>query len=632
MCDCFGIQVYSSDKLGNEKTNMPQMATLHSIVEDPRVDGIDNPNDNDEENLNGFASVALDGGGASLSFPTQSIRHSTRDLVLPVPGESFSDHFQSDFPTPILDAILSPNCRVLPTTPPATSNGSNSSAAADNATDSSSTSNATPHHNSWRRHFGYWWPAYIILVLIGVAAGVAMLVVVEKTGASPSQANSDRQSNGDQTDSSEHDLFLRLRDIFRKNSDPFAFLVPDSPQSRALTWFATIPQDPTLWEDDNNAQHQQHTASTRLIQRFALIILAFSCSDNTWFRDTITPSFAMNHECNWPRVTCNQDHVVTHLQLDHTGITGSIPEEIGLLSALRSLSAAGNGLEGSLLPLHVYGKLTNLEELALSLNAISSSIPSEIGLLSNSLIAIDFSNNAITGTLPDELKALSKLQFIDVSSNYQLEGHIFDLVPSWSNLTGLYVGLTKLRGNISASNGLPHGIMSKLTGLDVRALRDVDSIPTTIGLMTNLQQIKFGSSPLENNNDVISLEGSLPTEIGLLTNLHLFSIEQTDIEGTIPTEFGLLRELDILFMVDNNLSSTIPSELGMLTRTRAISLAGNHLTGDIPTELGNLTNLVNFALERNEVGMVIPAAMCRPLLRVGYSCTQSCDCCRDLCQ
>jgi Leucine-rich repeat (LRR) protein len=89
---------------------------------------------------------------------------------------------------------------------------------------------------------------------------------------------------------------------------------------------------------------------------------------------------------------------------------------------LRSLSAAGNGLEGSLLPLHVYSKLTNLEELALSLNAISSSIPTEIGLLSNSLVAIDFSNNAITGTLPDELKALSKLQFIDVQFQLQTGG------------------------------------------------------------------------------------------------------------------------------------------------------------------------------------------------------------------
>lgn len=626
--------VGSSDYLGQEReSNMTydDMATLRSIAENPYFEAIDIHDD--EESLNAFAVVGLEGvvAGRPMCVPTQSTPSTRGDLLLPAPGEPFNGYCQSDLLTPT-DAAISPDYGgVLPSTA-STTIGSISYAATDTATNSSSNTNAIPPHVSWRRHFGYWWPAYTILVLLSVAAGVAMLVVIEKTGAS--QVGSGSQSNGDKTDLAEmqNDLFLRLRDTFREYSDPFAFLVPDSPQSRALTWFATVPQDPTLWEDEEvNAQLKHRRAtSPRLIQRFALIILAFSCSDDTWFRDTITPSFAMNHECSWPRVRCNQDHIVTHLQLDRSGITGSIPDEIGLLSGLRSLSAAGNELEGSLLPLQVFSKLTNLEELALSLNAISSSIPTEIGLLSNSLIAIDFSNNVITGTLPDELKALSKLQFIDISSNYNLEGRIFDLVPSWPNLTGLYVGLTKVTGNISANNDLPHHIMSNLTGLDVRALRDVNIIPTIIGLMTNLQQLKFGSSSLVDSG-VSALKGSIPTEIGLLTNLNFFSIDQTEIAGTIPTELGLLHELVMLYLVNNKLSATIPSELGMLTQTLELFLTGNYLTGNVPTQLGLLTNLKIISVARNEGSIMIPAQICFPRLRVEYSCSQSCDCCRDIC-
>jgi hypothetical protein len=154
---------------------------------------------------------------------------------------------------------LMPSLRLLavfPSTESSITIGSNSYAAADNTANSSSTTNSIPRQIAWRRHFGYWWPAYAILVLLGATAGVAMLVVVEKTGAS--QLDSGSQSQGDKSDLSElqNDLFYAFV-IYSRALDPFAFLRPRLTPITTLTWFVTIPQDPTLWEEEQiNAQQR----------------------------------------------------------------------------------------------------------------------------------------------------------------------------------------------------------------------------------------------------------------------------------------------------------------------------------------------------------------------------------------
>ena len=77
-------------------------------------------------------------------------------------------------------------------------------------------------------------------------------------------------------------------------------------------------------------------------------------------------------------------------------IPGSIPEEIGYLSKLRTLLLANNGIGGS--------------------------IPSGIGLLSN-LVTLDLSNNQIEGSIPTELAGLKKIKTINVNDN-KLTGEV----------------------------------------------------------------------------------------------------------------------------------------------------------------------------------------------------------------
>jgi hypothetical protein len=57
------------------------------------------------------------------------------------------------------------------------------------------------------------------------------------------------------------------------------------------------------------------------------------------------------------------------------------------------------------------------------------------------------------------------------------------------------------------------------------------TIPTTIGLLTNLQYVRIGDS---------QITGTIPTELGNCPKLHKLSFEISQLSGTLPLEFAFL--------------------------------------------------------------------------------------------
>ena len=96
--------------------------------------------------------------------------------------------------------------------------------------------------------------------------------------------------------------------------------------------------------------------------------------------------------------------------------------------------------------------------------------------------------------------------------------------------------------------------------------------------------------------------GTIPTEIGELTNLKELRVGDNTLTGSLPSELGrltgLTKELAFHNQLDsaNNggLSGTIPTEVGRLTiLAEKFKVYQNALTGDLPTEIGLLTNMKN---------------------------------------
>ena len=238
------------------------------------------------------------------------------------------------------------------------------------------------------------------------------------------------------------------------------------------------------------------------------------------------------------------DNRVKNLNLFGLGLSGTIPSELGGLTALRGLSLGGNELAGQMPP--QLGNLSNLEYLTLYENRVTGDIPAELGNLSN-LRELQLSSNRLTGGIPAEFGNLSNLERLELFGN-QLDG----------NIPTALGGLTNLRVMLLSSN--------RLTG----------EIPAELGKLSNLRVLVL------NRNQ---LTGNLPAELGNLSNLEDLLLIENRLAGEIPAELGNLSSLEALWLNRNQLTGSIPAELEKLDNLLQLFLFENRLTGCIPDGL-----------------------------------------------
>ncbi|XP_040956086.1 probable leucine-rich repeat receptor-like protein kinase At1g35710 [Gossypium hirsutum] len=112
--------------------------------------------------------------------------------------------------------------------------------------------------------------------------------------------------------------------------------------------------------------------------------------------------------------------MLTYLYLDNNKLVGSIPFPLYQLTNLETLYLPSNQLEGSipsalecLIPEEI-GNLANLTSLSLSQNKLSGSIPEEIGRLFH-LSNVNLSFNQLSGSIP--ILSATKLRIIDAGNN-----------------------------------------------------------------------------------------------------------------------------------------------------------------------------------------------------------------------
>jgi hypothetical protein len=123
---------------------------------------------------------------------------------------------------------------------------------------------------------------------------------------------------------------------------------------------------------------------------------------------------------------------VSSLLLDNWGLVGSLPDELGHLTALTSLSVARNHLSGSI-PATV-GNCEKLTNVDVSGNQLTGNLPVSLGRLSllTSLVLGASSAqtsycNALSGTLPAEMRGLLRLRRLDVTANKVVLTSVFSV-------------------------------------------------------------------------------------------------------------------------------------------------------------------------------------------------------------
>ncbi len=257
------------------------------------------------------------------------------------------------------------------------------------------------------------------------------------------------------------------------------------------------------------------------------------------------------------RVSVSTKRVV-HLALDHKGLSGRIPAELGMLSELSLLQLTDNELRGTI-P-HELGMLGKLELLILSENDIGGDIPADLADLAN-LSHLSLTGNDLRGAIPPELSSLTNLRSLYLDDN-RLSGEIPGALGGLPNLRFLHINDNQLSG----------------------------AIPSELGGFSTLEELS-----LDGNR----LTGEIPAELGNILTLETLSLDGNLLEGAIPIALGRLANLEVLSLAQNRLSGDIPAELGAIPNLTTLSLYRNEFSGCIPMELKAVprNDLITLGLE-----------------------------------
>lgn len=357
----------------------------------------------------------------------------------------------------------------------------------------------------------------------------------------------------------------------------------------------------------------------------------------------------------WPGVKVSGGRV-TELNLQAKILTGTIPAEIGDLTALTRLNLGHNYLTGPI-PEEI-GSLAELTTLNLRYNSLSGPIPSEIGQLAE-LTQLRLNRNNLEGGIIRELGKLAKLSWLDLSSN-RLEGSIPSDVVKLARFQGGRLGLfgfcrNHLSGSVPvplqfgiiligypASQGYnPIACQTKPSPITTAPL-EVPEPPQTstvagcsdgtfvrqpadtaaesyIGLVQDCRALfalkdhcaslianKWGTGLIRTINfwDGVTVRDDRVTRLSLRDEPG--ERKNKSLNCTLPKEIGNLTALTSLDLRGSNLYGPIPKEIGNLTQLTTLNLRENKLTGAIPTEIGELRKLALLDLSSNDLTGSIP--------------------------
>jgi hypothetical protein len=217
-------------------------------------------------------------------------------------------------------------------------------------------------------------------------------------------------------------------------SDVAAIILQASPDSEAALADASSPQAQALaWLESSDAYDRSTLSDEQLVQRWAVAaFLAYGLATG-WSGNS-------DSVCSWVGVSCDASGLVSAIERDNSGLSGSIIPEIGLFSS-------------------------SLTTLDLGENSISGTIPTQIGSLLN-LRSLRLDRNVMDGPLPDSIGNIGGLEELDVQRNL-LTGQVPDSIASIGSLTSFLINTNDFTGTMSDDYCVNTGLEIELDCLEV---------------------------------------------------------------------------------------------------------------------------------------------------------------------
>lgn len=189
--------------------------------------------------------------------------------------------------------------------------------------------------------------------------------------------------------------------------------------------------------------------------------------------------------------------------LDHNNFTGSVDaillEQCSKLNGL-IISFRDNKISGGLTE-EVSAKCRAIRVLDLAENQISGVMPANIGLLS-ALVKMDMSKNLLVGQIPSSFKDLNSLKFLSLAGN-NISGHIPSCLGQLSSLEVLDLSFNSLSGNIPSNLVTPRGLTALLLNNNELSGNVADLMPSASLSVFNISFNNL-AGPLHSNVRALS--------------------------------------------------------------------------------------------------------------------------------
>ncbi|TKY71779.1 leucine-rich repeat receptor protein kinase [Spatholobus suberectus] len=299
----------------------------------------------------------------------------------------------------------------------------------------------------------------------------------------------------------------------------------------------------------------------------------------------------------WDGIRCS-DSRITQLKLPGLNLVGQLSSAIQSLSELDTLDLSYNtGMTGTI-PQEI-GNLKNLKSLALVGCGFSGPIPDSIGSLKQ-LTFLALNSNKFSGTIPRSLGNLSNIDWLDLAEN-QIEGNI--PVSDDQGRPGLDL-LLKAQHFHMGSNMLSGTIPAKLFNSSMH-LKHVlfdhnqleGNIPGTISTVSTLEVVRFDGN---------GLTGGVPSNLNNLGELSEIYLSHNKLNGSLP-DFTGMNSLTYVDLSDNSFNASgIPSWVTSLPELTTVILATNLLSGALNLSNGYSNSLQLINLENNEITELDP--------------------------
>ncbi|PRP84423.1 putative LRR receptor-like serine/threonine-protein kinase [Planoprotostelium fungivorum] len=322
------------------------------------------------------------------------------------------------------------------------------------------------------------------------------------------------------------------------------------------------------------------------------------------------PIYNSSQYCHFDNIACDRDGRVFLIEFTGNNLVGNIPESIGKMTHLDSLTIRYNLQVTGDIPSTI-SQLTQLTTLDLSHNGLDGNLPDFLGNLTY-MRNLYLNDNFMTGSIPISLSRLVQCEQLNIQNNL-LSGIVPDFVSNMTKLLVLNIAQNQLQGSLpplthctslgylyASSNILDQPLPPSICGATYLFVLQFDlnlmtgSLPDCMANMPLLQQL------ILNNN---RMTGTIPA----LTSIYMqvLDVGQNRMSGNFPDLSNCLGLVQ-LGLSYNSFSGGIPEWLGNLTRLNYLVLDNNQFNGTLPLSLGSLINIQNFRIPNNQLSGPLP--------------------------